>query len=96
MSDGQEKLEVVCPCCQATLTIESKTGLVLHSREKKTAYSFEDALQQVKKRKDMADELFQKAFTEEKKRKDSLEEKFQQALERKDELDDPARPWDMD
>jgi tetrahydromethanopterin S-methyltransferase subunit B len=95
MSDGQ-KLEVVCPCCQATLTIDAKTGLILHSREKKTAYSFDDALQQVKKKKEMADELFQKAVSDEKRRKDSLEEKFQQALDNKDELEEPSRPWDMD
>jgi len=70
--------------------------MILHTREKKSAYSFEDALQQVKKRKEMADDLFQKAVSDEKRRKDSLEEKFKQALDRKDELDEPTRPWDMD
>jgi hypothetical protein len=53
-------------------------------------------LQQVKKKKEMADELFQKAVSDEKRRKDSLEEKFQQALDNKDELEEPSRPWDMD
>lgn len=96
MSDGHEKLEIVCPCCQATLTIEAKTGMILHTRGKKSAYSFEDALQKVKKRKEMADDLFQKAVSDEKRRKDSLEEKFKQALDMKDELDEPTRPWDMD
>ncbi|MFB3904171.1 MAG: hypothetical protein ACE15E_12015 [Acidobacteriota bacterium] len=96
MSDRHEKYEVVCPCCQATLTIEAKTGMILHTREKKSAYSFEDALQQVKKRKEMADDLFEKAVSDEKKRKDSLEEKFRQALDMKDELDEPTRPWDVD
>ncbi|HXK58325.1 MAG TPA: hypothetical protein PLP42_00385 [Acidobacteriota bacterium] len=93
---GQAKLEVICPCCQATLTIEAKTGMILHAREKKSAYSFEDALEQVKKRKENADQLFQKAVMDEKRRKDTLEEKFQQALEMKDELEEPTRPWDMD
>lgn len=96
MSDGNQKLEVVCPCCHSTLTIDTKTGLVLHTGEKKTAYSFDQAVEHVKKRKEMADELFQKAFNDEKKRRDSLEEKFQQALESKDELDEPSRPWDLD
>ncbi len=96
MSDGHEKLEVVCPCCQATLTIESKTGMVLHAKEKKSAYSFEDALQQVKKRKEMADDLFNKAVSDERRRKDTLEEKFQQALDMKDELEEPTRPFDIE
>ena len=96
MSDGHEKLEIVCPCCQTTMTVDAKTGLILHTREKKTAYSFDDALQQVKKKKEMADEIFQKAVSDEKRRKDSLEEKFQQALDNKDELEEPSRPWDMD
>ncbi len=70
--------------------------MILHAREKKSAYSFEDALEQVKKRKENADQLFQKAVMDEKRRKDTLEEKFQQALEMKDELEEPTRPWDMD
>lgn len=96
MSDETEKLEVVCPCCQATLTIEPKTGMILHAKEKKSAYSFDEALQQVKKRKEMADDLFNKAVSNEKKRHDSLEEKFKQALEMKDELEEPTRPFDLE
>jgi len=96
MSDEHEKLEVVCPCCQTTLTIDAKTGMILHAKEKKSAYSFEDALQQVNKRKEMADDLFNKAVTDEKRRRDSLEEKFQHALDMKDELEEPTRPFDLE
>jgi len=96
MADENARLEIICPGCQTKLTIDAKSGLILHVTEKKSAYSFEEAVQQVKRRKEMADDLFQKAFSEEKKRKDTLEEKFQQALEMKDELDEPSRPWDMD
>ena len=96
MSDGHEKLEIVCPCCQTTLTVDAKTGMILHAKEKKSAYSFEDALQQVNKRKEMADDLFNKAVTDEKRRRDTLEEKFQQALDMKDELEEPTRPFDLE
>ena len=92
----QGRIEVICPCCQATLTVDPKTGLVLHSEGKKTGYSFEQALEQVKARKEKADELFDKAFLDEKRRHEALEEKFREALKSKDELDEPAKPWDMD
>jgi hypothetical protein len=91
-----DKLEITCPCCQATLLVDAETGLVLNAHEKKSGYSFEDALQQVKHRKEKADELFQKAVEDEKKRQSSLEDKFRKALELKDQLEEPSRPWDMD
>lgn len=96
MTKEGAKIEVICPCCQAKLLVEPKSGLVLHSEEKKSGYSFEKALEEVQSRKEQADELFQKAFQDEKRRQQSLEEKFREALKSKDELDEPARPWDMD
>lgn len=96
MGKTQGRIEVMCPCCQATLTVDPKTGLVLHSEEKKMGYSFEQALEEVKTRKEKADERFNKAFLDEKRRHEALEEKFREALESKDELDEPARPWDID
>jgi hypothetical protein len=91
-----DKLEIICPCCQATLLVDAETGLVLNAQEKKSGYSFEDALHQVQYRKEKADELFQKAVEDERKRQSSLEDKFRKALESKDQLEEPSRPWDMD
>lgn len=90
------RIEVVCPCCESKLTVDPNTGLVLHSETKKTGYSFEQALHEVKSRKEKSDELFAKAFVDEKRRQESLEEKFKEALESKEELDEPVRPWDLD
>lgn len=92
-----EHLQIVCPCCQAKLTVDAKTGLVLHKEEKRSVYSFEDALAREKTRKEKSDEMFQEAFLKEKRRHEVLEEKFRQALSSKDELDEPPpRPWDLD
>lgn len=92
-----KKLEVVCPCCEAKLVIEAKTGLVIHCEEKKSGYSFDEALQKEKERKEKSDEMFAKAFAKEQKRKSSLEDKFKAMLDAKDELDEPPpRPWDLD
>lgn len=96
MAKEVKKLQVVCPCCQATLVVEPSTGMVLKSQEKKTDYSLEGALRQERTRKQKADELFAKAFQNERKRHASLEEKFRKALDSKDELEDPTRPWDFD
>ncbi len=94
---AKARLNVQCPCCQARLVIDPKTGLVLHSQTTKPDYSFEEALRREQERKAKSDQLFAEAFANEKKRQSSLEEKFEEALRSKDELDaPPPRPWDLD
>ncbi|MEE8584930.1 MAG: hypothetical protein V3T83_08770 [Acidobacteriota bacterium] len=93
---AKQRIHVVCPCCQAGLTVDPESGLVLKSDQKKSEYSFEDALERHKSFKSTADDRFQKAFESEKQRTESLEKKFQEALASKDELEDPKRPFDWD
>jgi len=94
---AKQRVEVICPSCQTTMTVDVKTGLVIHSEQQKSAYSFDEAVEKEKARKEKSDELFAKAFQDEKKRQDRLEEKFREALKSKDELDEPPpRPWDLD
>jgi hypothetical protein len=94
---AKQRIEVVCPCCEAKLVVDGKTGLVIHSEHKKAEFTFDEALTREKERKDKSDELFAKAFEDEQKRRDSLEDKFREALDSKDELDEPPpRPWDLD
>jgi predicted nucleotide-binding protein (sugar kinase/HSP70/actin superfamily) len=96
MSKKGQNIEVVCPCCQATLLLDSATGLVLHSAEKKSGYSFESGLESVRQRKEKSEQLFEEAFQKEEQRRRSLEDKFRKALESKDELDEPPSPWEID
>ncbi len=96
MAQEKKRVEVTCPDCQATLTIEPSTGLVIHSETHKVDYSLEEAVQQEQARKGQADEMFARAFKDEEERHQSLKEKFKKALEARDELDDPARPFDYD
>ena len=94
---SEERIEVTCPCCQAKLLVDSTSGLVLHTLSKRSAYSFDDALQKEKDRKSKSDELFAKAIEDEKRRQVSLEEKFNAAVRSKDELEEPPpRPFDLD
>ena len=96
MSEEKKRVKVTCPACQATLTIEPSTGLVIHSEAHKVDYSLEEAVQQEQARKGQSDEMFARAFKDEEERRRSLEEKFKKALEARDELDEPARPFDYD
>ena len=96
MAKGSDRINVVCPLCDATMVVDPKTGLVIHSQAKKSGFSFEDGLAQVQARKEKSDELFQKAFQTEQSRQEGLEGKFQEALESQDELDEPPKPWEMD
>jgi len=96
MAQGSDRIKVVCPLCNASMVVDPKTGLVLHSEERKSGYSFEDALDQVQTRKEKSDQMFEKAFQNEKDRRAGLEGKFREALESKEEIDEPPNPWEMD
>ncbi len=79
------------------LTVHRVSGEVLFTEKpKKKGVSFEDALQQVQKDKETADERFRDAFAKEESRMKSVEDKFQEALKRADELEEPIRPLDWD
>ena len=96
MAKGDPRIQVVCPDCQSHLTVDPKTGLVVHVEGKKSDYTFDEALDHLQTRKEKSEELFQKAFLDEEERKQNLEEKFQEALESKDELDEPHHPLEWD
>lgn len=96
MSSNDGRIEVVCSCCGAKLSVESTTGLVVKAEAKKIDYSIEEGMKREADRKNKADDLFQRAFDNEKQRASKMEEKFRQALKSKDELPDPKRPFDWD
>ena len=98
MPKKTDHLTVQCTCCEAMLTVHRETGEVLFTEKskKKSGVSFEDALQQLQKEKDTADDRFRDAFAKESTRMQTIEEKFQEALKRKDELEEPLRPLDYD
>ncbi len=93
---AKQRIQVVCPSCQATLNVDPKTGLVIKSDKKKSEFSFDDAMERQKSFTSKADDLFQKAFDDEKERAEQLEEKFKEALKSTDELEAPKRPFDWD
>lgn len=87
-----EKLNVICPCCEATLTIDGATGAILAHAEKTKAHgSFEDLQGELEKQKTVRDRLFAQEMSQQKDRARLLEEKFEEA--RKRAGDDAGKPF---
>jgi hypothetical protein len=94
-----EKFSIICPCCEANLTVDSQTGAILaHEEKKKILGSFEDLKGELSKQKDLREQIFAQEMSSQKDRERLLEEKFQEALKRADkDTGEPFRnPLDMD
>lgn len=94
-----ERFSIVCPCCEATITVDSQTGAILaHEEKKKIHGSFEDLKGELSKQKEHRENIFAQEMSSMKDRERLLEEKFQEALKRADtDSDKPFRnPLDLD
>lgn len=94
-----EKFNVICPCCEAALTIDAQTGAVLaHEEKEKKLSSFEDLKGELDKKKELREQLFAQEQNVQKERERLLEEKFREALKRAEgETDKPWKnPLDLD
>jgi len=94
-----EKFNVICPCCEAALTIDAETGAILaHEEKKKILGSFEDLKGELSKQKELRDQLFAQEMSSHKDRERILEEKFKEAMKRAgDDKDIPYKnPLDFD
>lgn len=98
MKGKKAKLEVRCTCCEAVLTVDSESGEVLFTEKpkKKGGVSFEDAVMKVKQDQETAEDRFREAFQKEQGRMKVVDQKFEELMKRKDELEDPLRPIDLD
>lgn len=94
-----ERFSVICPCCEAALTIDATTGAILAYEEKKKVHgSFEDLKGELSKQKELRDQLFAQEMSSMKDRERLLDEKFREALKRADtDSDKPFKnPLDLD
>ena len=97
MDKKKGTIHVKCTCCEAVLTVDTQSGEVLFTEKpKKKSVSFEDALLKVKQERETADDRFRDAFQKEEGRMKVVDQKFEEALKRKDELEEPIRPLDLD
>jgi hypothetical protein len=93
------RFTLICPCCEATLTIDAQTGAILSHEEKaKPMASFDEMLKGLDKQKQMREQIFQQELGSQKDRERLLEEKFQEAMKRAEKDKDKPfiNPMDVD
>ena len=93
-----EQFNIICPCCEASLIVDSQTGSILsHTEKKKVLGSFEDLATDLVKQQEQREQLFSQEMSSMKDRERILEEKFKEALKNADKDDKPfLNPLDMD
>lgn len=94
-----KKFSIICPCCEATLTVDAQTGAILaHEEKTKKLSSFEDLKSNLDRQKELRENLFAQETQAQKDRQRILEEKFQEALKRADtDSDKPFKnPLDLE
>lgn len=98
MPETTAKYVVICPCCEATLTLDAQTGAILsHAEKTKPLASFEAMAQDLGRQKEMREQLFAQEMKAQKDRKRLLDEKFNDAFKNADKSDKPFRnPLDYD
>ena len=93
------RFTLICPCCEATLTIDAQTGAILSHQEKaKPMASFDEMLKGLDKQKQVREQIFQQELGSQKDRERLLEEKFQEAMKRAEKDKDKPfiNPMDVD
>ena len=93
------RFTIICPCCEATLTVDSDTGaLISHEEKTKPLASFDEMVKGLDKQKQVREQIFAQELSSHKNRDRILEEKFQEAMKRAEkDKDKPYRnPLDLD
>jgi hypothetical protein len=95
----QSRFTIICPCCEAALTIDAQTGaMISHEEKAKPVASFDEMVKGLDKQKQMREQIFTQELSSMKDRDRILQEKFQEAMKRADkDKDKPYRnPLDID
>ena len=94
--------EIKCPCCEATLQIDSESQLVINHREEEKKPLIEDltsAVQQLKGEAARRNDVFEKSFASHRVSEQVREKKFEELLRQAKEdptAPAPKRPFDLD
>jgi hypothetical protein len=96
----KSELEVMCPCCRATLVIDTNLGRVIEHREPEREDKPDlDAAQKILAEEQARREaIFQQSVEAEKTRGDALSRRFEEALKqaRQEPITKPKRDFDLD
>jgi hypothetical protein len=94
-------IEVICPCCQATLKIDAQLAVVLSHQAALVAgpdVDLTDAGRLLREQAERREEKFKKSWDAERKKDDVLSRKFEEALKKanKEPIEKPLRDFDID
>jgi ssDNA-binding Zn-finger/Zn-ribbon topoisomerase 1 len=97
----EKKLEVVCPCCGDTLTVDAELGKVLFHQappKQDKGPDLDFASQLLKKEAERREALFRQSADDQKTQSELLDRKFKEAFEKtKDQpTGKPLRDFDLD
>ena len=96
----KSEIEVRCPCCQATLVIDTNLGRVVSHQEPDRGDKPElgEAARILAEAAARREALFEQSFNAEKNRDDALTRRFEEALKqaRKEPITKPTRDFDLD
>jgi hypothetical protein len=100
MTKLKSELEVICPCCHATLVVDTNLGRVIAHKEPERADKPElsDAQRIVADQAARREAIFQQSVDAEKTRGDALSKRFEEALRqaREEPVTKPMRDFDLD
>jgi len=92
-------IEITCPCCEATIVVDSVSGEVLlhKAKERGPSQSLEAMVSNLEAQKGEAAKRFEKQLESQKDRARILEERFKEAMKRAEKSDKPhVNPMDLD
>lgn len=100
MARLKSELEVICPCCQATLVIDLNLGRVVshHEPERGNKPELSQAQRILAEEAERREAIFQQSVDAEKTRGDALSRRFEEALRQANQepITKPTRDFDLD
>ncbi len=96
---GSTDFIIICPCCEAKITVDRITGAVLaHDKpDSGPATTFEQAVSEEKQRRQDAQDRFSQAVQEHENREEIWDKKFKEAVKRAENDDKPPpHPFEFD
>ena len=99
MAKLKSEIEIVCPCCQATLIFDPNLGRVVsHKEPERDKPELTDAQRILAEQAARREAIFQQSVDSEKTRGDALSKRFDEALKqaRQEPITKPLRDFDLD
>jgi hypothetical protein len=100
MARLKSEIEVVCPCCQALLVVDTNLGRVVGHKELERGNKPElsEAQRILSEEAERREAIFKQSVESEKTRGDALSRRFEEALKqaRNEPISKPTREFDLD